>query len=83
MNQGSSSPARRELPNVTVGAVDEAAPPLDWRAERSTVSADGTANDDDYDDAPLLPYDTLVAILGFDPEAVDEDGNDLVDDDDA
>jgi hypothetical protein len=57
------TPKPRELPQVTVGPIDEAAPAPDWRN-----APDSDDDDDDTDDAPMLPHDTLTAILGFDPD---------------
>jgi hypothetical protein len=52
-----------ELPAVTFGPIDPAQATPEWR--------NAPESDDD------LPHEVLVAILGFDPLTVDENGDDI------
>jgi hypothetical protein len=65
MSQQPDPSALPDLPTVTFGEIKEASLVVDWRADTA---------DDPHDDTP---HDVLVAILGFDPDEVDDEGNDL------
>jgi hypothetical protein len=56
-----------DLPAVTFGEIDEAQPAPNWRTEP----------DSDDDDDTGMPPDILIVILGFDPNKVDENGEDI------
>jgi hypothetical protein len=74
MSMTPPSIAMGDLPLVSFGEIDTASPPPDVAQDGAKVVIVGDADDDEDSDAPLLPHDTLIAILGFDPD-FEEDSN--------